>query len=259
MSGAARPWDLADAAATERLIASAEADWVFCPAALTHVDYCEEHPEEAFRLNRDAPAATARLAARRGAGFVYYSTEYVFDGTAGPYGEDDPVNPVSVYGRSKLEGERRVLEENRKTIALRTTVVYGPDPQEKNFVHQLLRRGRAGERMTVPADQVSSPTYNADLAEASVELAERGLGGVWNVAGTDILDRAAFARLACAVFGIDAGLVTPVSTASLGQSAPRPLRAGLRVERARATLRARLRGVRAGLEAMRAALGARAC
>ncbi|MBI4592576.1 MAG: SDR family oxidoreductase, partial [Candidatus Rokubacteria bacterium] len=177
--------DIADAAATERLIDEVTPDWVFCPAALTRVDYCEDHPEEAFLLNRDAPAVAARAAARRGAGFVFYSSEYVFDGTAGPYGEDDPVNPLSVYGRSKLEGERRVLAENPRALVVRTTVAYGPEPQGKNFVYQLQRRARAGERMTVPADQRSSPTYNADLAAASVELAERGLCGVFHVAGPE--------------------------------------------------------------------------
>ncbi|MBI4247656.1 MAG: SDR family oxidoreductase [Candidatus Rokubacteria bacterium] len=247
--------DIADAAATERLIDEVTPDWVFCPAALTRVDYCEDHPEEAFLLNRDAPAVAARAAARRGAGFVFYSSEYVFDGTAGPYGEDDPVNPLSVYGRSKLEGERRALAENPRALVVRTTVAYGPEPQGKNFVYQLLRRARAGERMTVPADQRSSPTYNADLAAASVELAERGLSGVFHVAGPEILDRHAFARLACEVFGLDPGFLVAVRTAELGQRAPRPLRAGLRIDRARAVLGTPLRGPREGLEAMRRALG----
>ncbi len=252
-SGSRRPWDLTDVAATERLIAESEPDCVFCPAALSHVDYCEDHPDEAFRVNRDAASAAARLAATRDGGFVYYSTEYVFDGTAGPYGEDDPVNPVSVYGRSKLGGERCVTAENPHAVVIRTTVVYGVDRLEKNFVYQLLRRGRRGERMTVPADQLSSPTYTVDLADASVELAERRLGGIWHVAGTEILDRAAFARVVCEVFGLDPELVVPVTTASLEQRAPRPLCAGLRVDRARGALSTRLRGPREGLQAMRAA------
>jgi dTDP-4-dehydrorhamnose reductase len=253
-SGSPRPWDLTDVAATERLIAETEPDWVFCAAALTHVDYCEDHPDEAFRVNRDAAAAAARLTDTRGGGFVYYSTDYVFDGTAGPYGEEDPVDPVSVYGRSKLEGERWVTSENPRTLVIRTTVVYGVDHLEKNFVYQLVRRGRGGERMTVPADQRSNPTYTVDLADASVELAERGSAGIWHVAGTEILDRAAFARVVCEVFDVDPALVVPVTTASLGQRARRPLRAGLRVDRARTALSTRLRGPREGLQAMREAL-----
>ena len=250
------PLDIADAEATRSVIDKAAPDWVFCAGALTHVDYCEEHPDEAMRLNRDAPALVARTAAKRGAGIVFYSTEYVFDGERGPYAEDDPVRPLSVYGRSKLEGERAVGEANPRAVIVRTTVVYGPEPQGKNFVYQLLRRGRAGERMRVPDDQVSSPTCNVDLAAASVELTEREIRGVYHVAGPEVLDRHAFARLACRVFGLDAGLLDPVATSTLGQRARRPLRAGLRIDRARAVLASPLRGPEEGLRAMREAIGA---
>src|SRR5262245_46496435 len=80
-----RPLDIGDGKAVQALIEEVAPDWVFCAGALTHVDDCEEHPEEALRLNRDAPERVAREAAGRGAGIVFYSTEYVFDGTAGPY------------------------------------------------------------------------------------------------------------------------------------------------------------------------------
>jgi dTDP-4-dehydrorhamnose reductase len=134
-------------------------------------------------------------------------------------------------------------------------VVYGPEPQGKNFVYQLLRRARAGERMRAPADQVSSPTYNPDLAAASVELAELGRPGVYHVAGPEVLDRHAFARVVCRVFELDEGLLEPVATAALGQLARRPLRAGLRIDRARSALATPLRGPEEGLRAMREALG----
>ncbi|MBI2203481.1 MAG: SDR family oxidoreductase [Candidatus Rokubacteria bacterium] len=250
------PLDLADTAATARLIETVAPDWVFCPGGLTHVDGCERDADAAFRINRDGPTAAARAAAACGAGFVYYSTEYVFDGRGGPYGEDDPVSPISVYGVSKLEGERGVRAGNPRALVIRTTVVYGPDPQAKNFVYQLVRRLRAGERMKVPTDQVSSPTYNVDLAAASVELVERGAAGVLNVVGDTVLDRYAFAQRACDVFGLDATLLDPVTTAELGQVAKRPLQAGLRIDRARAMITTPLRGPVEGLRAMRDVLGA---
>lgn len=253
-----RPLDLTDTAATERLVAEVEPDWVVCPAGLTHVDRCEEHPEEALAINRDAPAAAARAAAKLGAGFVYFSTDYVFDGTRGPYAEDDPVGPLSVYGRSKWEGEQRVLEENPRAAIVRTTVVYGPEPQGKNTVYQILRRARAGERVRVPGDQVTTPTYNVDLAAAVVELVERDFRGVVHIAGPTLLDRHAFALEVCAVFGLDAGLVESVETAALGQPARRPLRGGLVIDRARRLLTTPLRTPREGLTAMRRALEAAA-
>ena len=248
------PLDLADAAAVERLIDGLAPDWVFCAGALTHVDYCEGHPEEAERLNRDGPRAAARAAARVGAGFVFYSSEYVFDGTAGPYAEDDRPNPLSVYGRTKCEAELAVRDALARCLVVRTTVVYGPERQEKNFVYQVIRCCRAGERMLVPADQVSSPTYSGDLAAASVELAVLGATGTFHIAGRSVLDRYRFAGLAAQVFDLDGTRLEPVSTASLGQRAPRPLRGGLNVDRARRTLTTPLRSAREGLETMRATI-----
>jgi dTDP-4-dehydrorhamnose reductase len=248
--------DITDHDAVDRTIGDARAEWVLCPAGLTHVDHCEDNPTEAFAINRDGPLHAARAAQRSGAGFVFYSTEYVFDGEAGPYAEDDPVRPLSVYGQSKWEGEQAVLAEISRALVIRTTVVYGPDRQEKNFVYQLIRNCCAGQRMRIPADQISSPTYNGDLAQATVELCERNLRGVYHLAGDGILDRFAFARLACDVFELDPSNLSPVDTAALGQKAPRPLKAGLLIAKARAILRTPLRSPEAGLRATRAALAA---
>jgi dTDP-4-dehydrorhamnose reductase len=245
-----RHLDITDDTAVNRLVAEVEPQWVFCPAGQTHVDYCEDHPEEARRINRDAPAALARVAAGSGSGVVFYSSDYVFDGRAGPYGEDDRPNPLSVYGRSKWEGERAVLDASPRALVIRTTGVYGPEPQQKNFVYQLLRRLGALQSMPVPADQISTPTYNRDLAAASVALAERGVSGVYHVAGPLLLDRHAFAVLAAGLFGLDAALLVATSTASLGQRAVRPLRGGLRVDRVMAALEPRLLAPADGLAAM---------
>ena len=85
--------DLADGASLVRLLGDLRPDWVLCPAALSHVDYCEEHPDEAFAVNVHAPFAAAKTAARAGAGFVYYSSDYVFDGVGGPFVEEHPLRP----------------------------------------------------------------------------------------------------------------------------------------------------------------------
>jgi len=246
--------DVTDHAAVARAVAAARPDWVLCPAGLTDVDHCEEHPEEAAAINRDGALAAARAARDEGAGFVFYSTEYVFDGSSGPYSEDAAANPLSAYGRSKWEGECAVLAELPRALAIRTTVVYGPDRQEKNFVYQLIRNCRSGQPMRVASDQVSSPTYNVDLARATIELCEREARGVYHLAGDGILDRYAFALLACRVFGLDASRVTPVATSSFGQKAARPLRAGLLIAKAQALLRTPLRSPEAGLLAMREAI-----
>ena len=253
VEGAAR-LDVTDTAAVERFTRDAVPDWIFCPAGLTAVDYCEDHVDEAHRANVDGPLAAAMAGARLGAGFTYFSSEYVFDGEAGPYSEADPPRPLSVYGRTKLEGEGAVLGETPRSQVVRTTVVYGPERQEKNFVYQLLRTLRAGETMRVPNDQVSSPTYNVDLARSCVELVERGATGLFHLAGSEVMDRYAFALIACRVFGLDPSRVIAVTTASFNQRARRPLKGGLLIDRARALLSTELRPPEAGLRAMREAL-----
>ena len=222
-----------DPGSASALLAAAGPDVVVVAAGMTWVDGCERDPERASQVNRDGPTALAAAAAAAGARTVYLSTEYVFDGTGGPYGEDDPVRPLSAYGRSKLGGERAVQDADPSALILRTTVVYGPEDHGRNFAYQLANRLGRGETMPVPRDQVSSPTYNRDLVDGLVALLDAGTVGVVNVAGPDIVDRASFARQLAELMGLDADLIEPVPTAALGQAAARPLNAGLRIDRLR--------------------------
>src|SRR5262245_9060301 len=238
--------DLADHAAVARAVEAARPDWVFCPAGLSFVDYCEDHPDEAMAANRDGPAAAARV----GAGFIYYSTDYVFDGKGGPFGEDDPPRPVCVYGRSKHEGEQAVLAACRRAVVVRPSVVYGIERQQKNFVYQLLRAAQEGKGFRLAVDQKASPSYNPDVAAASVELAEGDRRGIWHIAGPDVVDRYEFALRISREFGLDTSKLTAVTTASLNQKAARPLDGGLRVAKAQAALTTPLRGPGEGLRAM---------
>jgi dTDP-4-dehydrorhamnose reductase len=241
------PLDLLDDGAVRALVRAERPDVCVLSSALTHVDRCEDEPALAEALNARAPAVVAAACREVGARIVHLSTEYVFDGTAGPYGEDDPPSPPCVYGATKLAGERAVLAASGANLVVRTTVVFSHDPDGKNFVMQLLARLGAGERMRVPVDQISSPTYAPDLGEAIAALADRpDVCGILNVVGPDVLDRVAFAAAAARALGLDERLVDPVTTASLGQRARRPLRAGLRIDRLRA-LGLPVRGVDAAL------------
>lgn len=211
-------------------------DAVFCVGGMTHVDGCEAEPELAWRTNALGPGVLAAYARGRGLPFVYFSTEYVFDGAAddaGPYAEDARTNPLSVYGKSKLEGELRVLEAHAEALVLRTTVVYGPDPRQMNYLYALMRNLAAGTKMRVPEDQVSTPTYNRDLIAAALGLVKAGASGVFHVAGPERLGRLAFAQEIALRLGLDAELLEGVSTAALGQAAARPLDAGLATQKLR--------------------------
>ena len=207
---------------------------VYCAGGATDVERCEREPGWAMAANCDGPAALAAAARHRP--FVFFSTDYVFDGTAGPYDEEATPNPLSVYGRSKLLGEAAVRAAHPAALIVRTNVVYGPDPRGKNFVFTLRRLLSAGTPMRVPVDQINNPTYNRDLAHAAVALVDAGQSGVFNIAGPLQLSRYDFAVVAAQSLGLDAALIQPVTTAELNQVAARPLQSGLIVHKLLSTL-----------------------
>ena len=226
--------------ATIATIADAEAvvgmhtiDVIYCIAGMATVDACEDAPDRAHRTNCRGPEMLAGLAGKRGIPFVYLSTEYVFDGAAGPYREDDTAHPLSVYGQSKRQGELAVLAACSEALVLRSTVVYGQDCGEKNYIYSLMRSLAAGRRMCVPEDQISTPTYNRNLAAATIALAERGASGIYHVCGPERMGRLEFARAVARFLSLDASLLIGVPTSALGQKAQRPLSAGLASDKLR--------------------------
>lgn len=207
---------------------------VLCVGGATDVERCETDIPWATDTNANGPAALA--AAARSIPFVFFSTDYVFDGAAGPYAEDAPTHPLSIYGRSKLKGEQAIAAAHPSALILRTNVVFGPDRQRKNFLYTLQRLLSAGTTMRVPTDQLSTPTYNEDLASATIALANAGHAGLFNISGHEFMSRYDFALLACELLSLDASLIQPVVTSDLNQKAPRPLRAGLRIDKLLAAL-----------------------
>jgi len=226
-----RSLDMTSAAEVRDCITELRPSIIYLAAALTHVDYCEEHPEEAARRNVDGPRYVAQEAARQRAKLVFYSTEYVFDGKNGPYDEEAKTAPLNVYGRTKLEAEQAIGEICTDYLIVRTTVVYGWEPESTNFAMQIYQRVKAGAEITVPDDQIGNPTLAEYLAETTVSLIDRGLAGVVNVVGKDLIPRSDFARALVRLYGGDVRQVIPVSTASLKQKAARPLQGGLRTEK----------------------------
>jgi dTDP-4-dehydrorhamnose reductase len=227
------PLDLQDHGAIGATISRLRPALCVLSGAMTNVERCESEPELAEAINARAPAIAAAACRAVGGRTILLSTEYVFDGTAGPYGEDDRTCPISVYGRTKLEGELAMLAADPASLAIRTTVVFSFLPGDKNFLMQLIDRLGAGEVMRVPGDQVSSPTYAPFLAGAIAALPEE-VHGLLHVAGGEVMDRHTFAFLAATALGFDTRLLRPMQTSELGQRARRPLKAGLSVDRLRA-------------------------
>ena len=175
--------DLAQCGQIEATIQAYQPDWVINASAYTAVDKAQSEPELADAINHLAPAAMAKACAALNCGLLHYSTDYVFDGSAErPYLETQEPNPQSVYGTTKLAGERAVMLEYSDAIILRTAWVYAE--QGANFVNTMLRLADESDELGVVADQFGSPTLAYDLAEASVEIVENTpLGNLQNVAG----------------------------------------------------------------------------
>lgn len=229
------PLDITDVAGVRRLIADLRPGVVVLAAAEAHVERCEREPEATRLANVLAAQAVVEAAREVDAWVVLFSSEYVFDGRAGPYGEDDAVAPINEYGRQKVELERLGRATARQLIC-RTSAVFGWEAAGKNFVSQLLVGLRAGEPFEVPSDQVVTPTYAPDLARAVADLLALERAGTFNVVGPQVLPRLEFARLAARAFSLPEHLLRGRPTAALGQLATRPRSAGLRDDKLRETL-----------------------
>ncbi len=222
------PLDLTDRDAIERLVRAVRPDVCYLPAAWTHVDAAETQPEACRRINVEAPRVLARELANLGGVLVLFSTDHVFPARDTPWRVDEPVSPVSVYAKCKVEAEALVREllPDRHLI-VRTSWVYGPDPQGKNFVHRVRDTVLRGETLVVAADQWGQPTYAPDLARTTCDLVRGGSRGTFHVVGPRWLDRLTWARTIALALGLDASRIEGRPTAALGLIAPRPLRIGL--------------------------------
>ena len=191
--------DLNDLAQTRTMVRLLEPDLIVNAAAYTAVDQAEQEHGLARTINAIAPAMLADEAARLGAGFVHYSTDYIFDGEKGePYKEDDEPNPLNVYGDTKLEGELAVQETSASALILRTSWVYGL--RRENFVTKVFEWAAEKRELKIVADQVSQPTWSLRIARATVEIlrqcieANRFPGGVYHLASGSSVSRYGWAK-----------------------------------------------------------------
>jgi dTDP-4-dehydrorhamnose reductase len=212
--------DITDPGCVDRL-ASLRPDWVVHAAAATDVDDCEREPERAMAVNGEGTRRVAEGCRRAGAGLVYLSTDYVFDGGKGaPYTEGDSPAPLNAYGRSKLEGERAVQSVTARWVIVRTAWLYGT--HGKNFVKTILGKVEAGGPLRVVDDQVGSPTYAADLARAVALLVSRRLTGVFHVTNSGSCSWYEFTREILRLAGADVKRVSRISSEELNRPARRP-------------------------------------
>ncbi|MFN7920870.1 MAG: dTDP-4-dehydrorhamnose reductase [Bryobacteraceae bacterium] len=198
--------DITDPAQVETHLTSFDPDLVLNAAAYNMVDVAEKEPRAAFEVNGLAVRSLAMVCRQIDARLVHFSTDYVFDGTAGrPYTEQDPTHPLGAYAVSKLAGELYAQAYLEAPLVIRTSGVFGPGglrTARGNFIELMLRLAAGGQTIRVVEDHVASPTYAPALAERTFELVRRGLTGVYHVGGGRPISWYAYAKL---IFGL-AGL-----------------------------------------------------
>lgn len=241
-----RSLNLADPSAICAVVRELRPQIIVNAAAYTAVDLAEDDVDQAMAINSVAPGVLAEEAKRCGAALVHYSTDYVFDGgKTGAYQEDDETNPLSVYGRSKLAGERAIQQVGAVHLIFRTSWVYGA--RGKNFLRTILRL--AGERpeLNVVDDQIGTPNWSRMLAEATAlalatQLRDggdkwdaeserlRGVSGLYHLSAGGTTSWCGFARQIIANAEVTCGL-TGITTAQYPLPAPRPLNSRLNTDK----------------------------
>jgi dTDP-4-dehydrorhamnose reductase len=201
-------------------------------AAFTDGDGCETEKERAWAVNVHGAANAAHVCKTFGCSMIHLSTDYIFDGTGGPYREGDIPNPISYYGLTKWKSEEKVRGILPEVVIARTMVLYGAEPHIRlNFVTWLIDKLSRGEKVSIVTDQYGNPTLADDLAPVLWMLLAGDCRGVYHTAGRDWMSRFEFALQIAAVFDLEQSLITPTTSDQFIQPAPRPLRSGLLCER----------------------------
>jgi len=229
--------DATNLAAVKELVWNFSPEVIINAAAYTDVDGCEREKELSWKANVTAVENLITASRLVGARVVHISTDYVFDGKAGPYDETATPNPLSYYGKEKLASENAVRASGENWAIVRTMVVYGVAPKvKKNFAIWLVQELKKGNRVNIVCDQFGNTTLADDLARGIYELVRQNKRGLYHIAGSDILSRFEFAQKLAKEFGFDTSLIHPIRTAELNQLAVRPLQSGLITLKAQAEL-----------------------
>ena len=252
--GGLERFELLDEPGMVELLERLEPEAVVLAASEPHVDFCERDPADTRRVNVDGTLAAARAARRLGMRTVFFSSDYVFDGSRGGWREEDEPRPLNEYGRQKAAVERELRDWGKDALVLRVSGLFGWEFKPRNFVLRARETLAAGRSLSVPTDQVYCPTYVGFLVDAVARLLELGTSGLLHLTGSEAFARDAWGRAVAEAFGHPAALVSgrPTPAAPPAGTAPRPLRSDLDSGKAARLLGGPVPGGRQGLARMRA-------
>jgi dTDP-4-dehydrorhamnose reductase len=226
--------DISNRGDVKSLVTSFRPDVILNAAAMTNVDTCEREREQAWKMNVTAVENLMEVCRRIDAKLVHISTDYVFDGKAGNYSEEDRVNPINYYGKTKLAGENILVSSGIDCTILRTIVVYGTGVNVRNnFALWVINNLHENKTINCADDQISNPTYVHDLAAVMKQCIEVDAKGIFHIAGAESVSRFDFAIRAAEIFGYDISLINKTKSNDLQQFALRPLNTSFNIEKAK--------------------------
>jgi dTDP-4-dehydrorhamnose reductase len=242
------PGDLLAPGAVDQVLDQAQPDWVIHCAALANIDACEADPVLARKVNTELPAELATHVARGGARLVHISTDSVFDGQRGNYSEDDLANPLSVYARTKLDGERAVMQANPDAVVARVNLFGWSMSGRRSLGEFFVRNLQASNPVNGFTDVFFCPLLANDLAHLLVKMLQLKLSGLYHVVSPECLSKYEFGLRVAGKFGLDASLITPTSVERGGLLAARSPNLTLRTDKLAHSLGEPLPTVSEGLE-----------
>ena len=232
------PLDITNSDETKRIFSEYKPDVLINTAAMTNVDACEMKKEECRKLNVDAVAYMIDECKKNNTHFIQVSTDFVFDGEAGPYKEEDKPNPQSFYAQSKYDAELLLVNSSLKWTIIRTIIIYAviDDVSRSNLVLWTKNSLEKKQSINVINDQYRAPTLAEDLADACIAAALKGATGVYHISGEETKSILEWVNIIADYFHLDKSYIKPVTTAQLNQLAMRPRRTGFIIDKAKRDL-----------------------
>ena len=217
--------DVRNKVSINEIFKSFDIDIIIHLAAMTDVEECEKNPKKAKEINING---TKNFCENFEGYFVYISTDYVFDGKNGPYSENNPVNPINIYGSTKLEAEKLVLSKSGDNLIIRSNVIYDYNMNSKaSFLNWVIESLKNNKKINVVNDQYNNPTSAESLAIAIIKSINKNLNGVVHWADKELINRYEFSLRIAKAFDLDTKLISPITSDELNQIAMRPLKSGL--------------------------------
>ncbi len=226
--------DITDEKAVNNIIGKEKPDTIIHTAAMTNVDQCETEKEDCWKLNVDAVKFLIDASQAHNCHLVHLSTDFIFDGEAGPYTEEDEPNPISYYGESKLAAEKLLKESTIKWAIARTVLVYGiaHDMSRSNIILWVKKSLEEGKDINVVDDQWRSPTLAEDLAQGCLLIAVNEATGIYNISGKNLMTPYEMAMQTADYFKLDKSLITKTDGSKFKQTAKRPPKTGFILDKA---------------------------